>query len=163
MCHPDAANDTRGASTLRKRRRLTGTSVGLVDSPRFSPTIALLTLARAAEVDVARILEPSGLSVRKLGILQRMSTVPGATMPDLARAVGVSADEVAPMVRAMTTAGLIRVGRDGVLSVSDLGSEALHRVDGALSDLDDRLFARRGELASELLEATSPKLGEPQD
>jgi DNA-binding MarR family transcriptional regulator len=141
----------------------TGTSVEVVDSPRFSPTIALLTLARAAEVDVSRILEPSGLSVRKLGILQRLSRVPGATLPDLARAVGITADEVAPMLRAMTTAGLVRTGRDGVLSVSDAGSAALQRVDGALSDLDDRLFAQRGELASELLDATTPQLGEPQD
>ena len=134
-----------------------------MDSPRFSPTIALLTLARAAEVDVARILEPSGLSVRKLGILQRLSTVPGATLPDLARAVGISAEEVAPMLRAMTTSGLVRVGRDGVLSVSDAGSAALRGVDDALSLLDDRLFAQRGDLASELRDATTPQLGELQD
>ncbi|MCU1416820.1 MAG: transcriptional regulator [Schumannella sp.] len=134
-----------------------------MDSARFSPTIALLTLARAAEVDVARILEPAGLSVRKLVILQRLSMVPGATPPDLARAVGISADEVAPMLRAMTTAGLVRLGRDGVLSVSDAGSAALGRVDGALTDLDDRLFAQRGDLASELLDATTRNLGDPQD
>jgi DNA-binding MarR family transcriptional regulator len=134
-----------------------------VDSPRFSPTIALLTLARSAEVDVSRILEPSGLSVRKLGILQRLSTVPGATLPDLARAVGITADEVAPMLRAMTSAGLVRAGRDGVLSLSDAGSAALHRVDGALSDLDESLFADRSELASALLDATTADRGEPQD
>ena len=112
---------------------------------------------------MARILEPVGLSVRKLGILQRLSAVPGATLPDLARAVAVSADEVAPMLRAMTTSGLVRTGRDGMLSVTAAGSAALQRVEGALSDLDDRLFARRAELASELLDATTRNLGEPQD
>jgi DNA-binding MarR family transcriptional regulator len=134
-----------------------------VESPRSSPTIALVTLARAAEIDVARILEPAGLSLRKFVILQRLSSVPGATTPDLARAVGISADEVAPMLRAMTTAGLIRAGRDGILSVSDAGSMALQRVDGALADLDESLFAGRAELASAVLDATTPSLGEPQD
>ena len=59
--------------------------MGMVDAARFSPTIALLTLARAAEVDAARILEPEGLSVRKLAILQRLAALPGATASDLAR------------------------------------------------------------------------------
>ena len=112
---------------------------------------------------MARILEPVGLSVRKLGILQRLSAVPGATLPDLARAVAVSADEVAPMLRAMTTSGLIRAGRDGVLSVSDAGSTTLRGVDDALTALDETLFANRAALASELLGATAPVLGAPQD
>jgi DNA-binding MarR family transcriptional regulator len=134
-----------------------------VDSPRLSPTIALLTLARAAEVEVSRILEPSGLSVRKLGMLQRLAAMPGATRADLARTVGVSTDEIAPMLRAMTTTGLIRVSRDGVLSVTDSGSAALRGVDAALADLDDRTFAQRGDLASALLDATAPRLGAAQD
>lgn len=134
-----------------------------MESPRLSPTIALLTLARAAEVDVARILEPAGLSVRKLGILQRLSSVPGATPADLARAVGITADEVAPILRAMSSSGLVRVGRDGVLSVSDSGTEALGRVDHALAALDEGLFADRAALASGLLDATTPVPGEPQD
>jgi DNA-binding MarR family transcriptional regulator len=135
--------------------------VGRVDSPRFSPTIALLTLGRAAEVDVARVLEPVGLSLRKLGILNRLATVPGATAPDLARAVGVTADEAAPMLRAMTTSGLIRTGRDGALSISAAGSAALETVDAALAELDERIFAGRDALAGELFDATQPPVAAP--
>jgi DNA-binding MarR family transcriptional regulator len=134
-----------------------------VDAPRSSPTIALLTLARAAEVEVSRILEPAGLSVRKLGILQRLSAVPGASPADLARAVGVSADDAAPMVRALTAAGLVRKGRDGALTLSVEGAAVLDRVDAALAALDARLFGDRAALSSELLSAVTPSLGEPQD
>jgi DNA-binding MarR family transcriptional regulator len=134
-----------------------------VDAPRFSPTIALLMLARAAEVDVARILEPAGLSVRKLAMLQRLAALPGATPADLARTVGMSADDTAPMLRAMTTAGLIKRGRDGILSLSEQGAAALRRVDAALGELDERLFAGRSALSGELFEATHRPSGDPQD
>ena len=125
-----------------------------MDEPRFSPTIALLTLARAAEVDVARILEPEGLSLRKLTILLRLRVVPGATPADLARTIGLTADEVGPMLRAMTTTGLVKRSRDGQLSVTDAGSAALARVNAALTDLDARLFAGRDALSGELFDAT---------
>jgi DNA-binding MarR family transcriptional regulator len=134
-----------------------------VDAPRSSPTIALLTLARAAEVEVSRILEPAGLSVRKLGILQRLSAVPGASPADLARAVGVSTEDAAPMVRALTAAGLVRRGRDGALTLSAEGAAVLDRVDAALGALDARMFEGRAALSAELLSAVTPSLGEPQD
>ncbi|HWM34407.1 MAG TPA: MarR family transcriptional regulator [Pseudolysinimonas sp.] len=121
-----------------------------MDEPRFSPTIALVTLARAAEVEVARILEPSGLSVRKLAILHRLSAVPGATPADLGRTLGVTAEDVRPLLRAMTTAGLIRSGRDGALSVTEAGAAAIRGVDAALAELDGRLFAGREALSAAL-------------
>jgi DNA-binding MarR family transcriptional regulator len=134
-----------------------------VDTPRFSPTIALLTLARAAEVDVARILEPARLSVRKLLILQRLAAAPGATPGDLARTVGVTTDEVAPILRAMTTTGLIKRGRDGALSVTPQGEEALNTVATALTELDERTFEGRDGLSAELFDATQRTYGAPQD
>ncbi len=134
-----------------------------MDAHRLSPTLALLTLARAAEVDVARILEPAGLSVRKLVILRRLATVPGASPTDLARSVRVSADEAAPMLRAMTSGGLIKRGRDGALSVTEAGSAALAAVDAAIAELDEQLFAGRDPLAAELIDASQPEHREPQD
>lgn len=135
-----------------------------MDAPRFSPTIALLTLARSAEVDAARILEPEGLSLRKLGILQRLASLPGATASDLARSVGVTGDDVASMLRGLTASGLVRRGRDGMLSLSEQGSAALARVDAALTRLDERLFAERPALSGELIEATTPRdAGPPLD
>ena len=134
-----------------------------MDAPRFSPTIALLTLARVAEVEVARILEPAGLSVRKWVILQRLSTTPGASPSDLARTVGITSDEVAPMLRAMITTELIKRSRDGVLSVTDRGQGALTQVDAALATLDARTFAARGPLSDALFDATATPHSEPQD
>jgi DNA-binding MarR family transcriptional regulator len=134
-----------------------------VDVPRFSPTIALLSLARAVEVDAARILEPVGLSVRKLQLLQRLLATPGATPGDLARTVGLTTDEVAPLLRAMVAAGLIKHARDGALSATPLGEQSVIRVDAALTELDARTFAGRDTLASELFDATQRTLGAPQD
>jgi DNA-binding MarR family transcriptional regulator len=112
--------------------------------------MALLTLARTAEVEVARILEPAGLSVRKLGMLQRLAAVPGATPADLARTVGITTEDAAPVLRALTAAGLVKRGRDGTMSVTETGSEALSRVDAGLARLDDRLFSAQPALASAL-------------
>ena len=134
-----------------------------MDTPRFSPTIALLTLARTVEVDAARILEPAGLSVRKLQVLQRLLTTPGATPGDLARTVGLTTDEVGPLLRTMVSAGLIKQARDGALSVTFEGERAVARVDAALADLDARTFAGRDALATELLDATQRTLGAPRD
>lgn len=134
-----------------------------MDVPRFSPTIALLTLARAVEVDAARILEPFGLSVRKLLMLQRLLATPGATAGDLARTVGLTTDEVAPLLRTMVSAGLVRQARDGAMSATTLGEQSVARVDAALAELDARTFAGRDALASELFDATQPTLGAPQD
>jgi DNA-binding MarR family transcriptional regulator len=134
-----------------------------VDAPRFSPTIALLTLARAVEVDAARILEPAGLSVRKLQVLQRLLTTPGATPGDLARTIGLTTDEVGPLLRAMVSAGLIKQARDGALAATPLGEQSVARVDAALAALDARTFAGREALASELVDATHRTPGAPQD
>jgi DNA-binding MarR family transcriptional regulator len=134
-----------------------------VDAPRSSPTIALLTLARAAEVDVARIFEPAGLSLRKLLILRRLAAVPGATAADLARTVGITVDDAGPILRALTTTGLIRRTRDGQLAVTESGQVALDRVAADLAALDARLFAARDGLVGELLDATEVPHAEPQD
>ncbi|MGN6501748.1 MAG: hypothetical protein ACTHKX_02445 [Pseudolysinimonas sp.] len=122
-----------------------------------------MSLARAVEVDAARILEPSGLSVRKLQLLQRLVTTPGATPGDLARTIGLTSDEVAPLLRAMVNAGLIKHARDGALSATPLGEQSVIRVDAALTELDARTFVGREALASELVDATRRTLGEPQD
>jgi DNA-binding MarR family transcriptional regulator len=134
-----------------------------VDAPRSSPTIALLTLARAAEVVVARILEPAGLSLRKLVILRRLAAVPGATAADLARTVGITADDASPILRALTATGAIRRTRDGQLAITDSGQVALDRVAADLDALDARLFAERDGLAREVLYATEAPHAEPQD
>ena len=128
-----------------------------MDAHRFSPTIALLTLARAAEVEVARILEPAGLSVRKLVVLQRLASVPGASPADLARSVGITADEVAPMLRAMITTELIRRGRDGSLAITERGERALQQVDVALAAVDEHTFADRAALSAALFEDATPQ------
>lgn len=135
-----------------------------MDAPRSSPSIALLVLARTVEVEVARILEPLGLSVRKLAVLQRLASVPGAAPADLARTIGVSADEVAPMLRALVTSGLVRRGRDGTLAITSHAAEALEQADAALARLDETTFATTADLAAELLAAVAPRsLGAPQD
>ena len=136
------------------------------DAPRLSPTVALLTLSRVAEIEMARVLEPHGLTLRKYGILSRIAAVPGISTADLARRAGLAAEDIAPMLRALRDAGLTRAAdeRSAMVTITPAGSRLLALLDTAVADVDARMFpAERGELASALLVETSERLGAPQD
>ena len=136
------------------------------DAPRLSPTVALLTLSRAAEIEMARVLEPHGLTLRKYGILSRIAAVPGISAADLARRAALAAEDIAPLLRALRDAGLTRAAdeRSATVTITPAGSRLLALLDTAVADVDARLFhGERAELASALLEATSERLGAPQD
>jgi DNA-binding MarR family transcriptional regulator len=133
---------------------------------RPSPTIALLALSRAAELEMARVLEPHGLTLRKLIILARIETVPGISTADLARRSGLAPDDVAPMLRALRDAGLTRAAdeRSATVAITPAGSRLLASLEGSISEIDGRLFpADRSELAAALLAATDAPTAEPQD
>jgi len=134
-----------------------------------SPTIALLTLSRAAEIEMARLLEPHGLSVRKLSILTRIADVPGTSTADLARRLGIDAVDLSPMLRGLQDAGLTRPGdeRSATVTLTPAGARLLSRVLVQVADLDERMFPDSDdavrELARALLAATAEPVGEPQD
>lgn len=137
------------------------------DSLRFSPTVALVTLSRTAEVELARLLEPSGLGLGTFGILSRVGRAPGTSVSQLVRDADSTPEAVAPMVRRLRESGLIRNGdeRGATVTITPAGVTLLTRIDAGLAEVDARLFGgdRGGELAAALAAATAEDLGEPQD
>jgi DNA-binding MarR family transcriptional regulator len=139
------------------------------DESRFSPTIALLTLSRAAEIEVAGLLEPHGLTVRKYAILSAIAATPGVTISDLARRSGTTADGARVAVKALVDSGLVRSAAGGghapQLTATPTAAALLERLARAISEVDARLFATDAlrELASALADATETQPAPPQD
>ncbi|CAN5496429.1 hypothetical protein BH09ACT4_BH09ACT4_08060 [soil metagenome] len=139
------------------------------DSPRRSPTVALLTLSRIAELELARVLEPHALSLRKFDILTRIGTVPGLSTADLARRTGIDAAALAPMLRSLQDAGLTRPAdeRGATVGITPAGSRLLATLAPQIASVDARLFnehdADAATLANALLAATAESIAEPVD
>src|SRR4051794_21737804 len=116
------------------------------DRPRFSPTIALLTISRIAEVQIASLLEPHGLTLRKYGILGHIASTPGLSMSDLARRSSITVQSVHALIGALADAGLVQSkvegsGHAAQISVTPAGVDLLARISEGVEALDDRLFA----------------------
>src|SRR4051812_17988066 len=116
------------------------------DRPRFSPTIALLTVSRVAEVQIAGVLEPHGLTLRKYGILGHIAGTPGLSMSDLARRSAITVQSVHALIGSLADAGLVQSkvegsGHAAQISVTPAGVELLGRIATAVERLDTELFA----------------------
>jgi DNA-binding MarR family transcriptional regulator len=140
-----------------------------VSSPGH-PSIELLGVARDVELEVARVLEPKGLTLRKYGILRLLGEVPGLSAADLARRQRTTADDLRMLLRSLTDAGLVKQtasgsGHEPLIALSRAGSTALAAVDAALTELDARLFAgpEHAELASAVRAIVAEPAREPQD
>lgn len=137
------------------------------DSARFSPTLALVTVARAAEVELARLLEPHDLGPATFGILSRIAVTPGRPVSQLVRDLRSTPEMVAPMVRRLRESGLVRDGdeRGATVTITPAGSRLLERLDAALAEVDGRLFAtaEQGDLSAALAAVTAEQLGPAQD
>lgn len=138
--------------------------------PPFSPTIALLTLARTAEVEVASALEPHGLTLRKYGILGHVAHTPGLSLSELARRSGITVQNVHQLIDALVAAGFVKSvvpssGHAAQLSVTPAGAALLDRLGQLIGELDIRLFEGDAmlEVADALRVATAQRLGPPQD
>jgi DNA-binding MarR family transcriptional regulator len=142
------------------------------DRPRFSPTIALLTVSRVAEVQIAALLEPHGLTLRKYGILGHIAGTPGLSMSDLARRSAITVQSVHALIGALADAGLVQSkvegsGHAAQISVTRSGVDLLATIASGVEELDAQLFAEQPmaglsvALAS-VAESRMPR-GEPQD
>ena len=137
----------------------------------FSPTIALVALARGLEVRVAGILEPHALTVRKYRILSRVAATPGIATPELTRHSGASAEGTRASVRQLTESGYVRAvtehRRDAAqLTLTDAGSRVIALVDAELRRIDTEAFTEDADmraLAVALADASAEPYREPQD
>lgn len=129
-------------STPRSRDEFDGDAAD-VARPPFSPTIALVTLARSVEIELAALLEPHGLSLRSYGILGFVSATPGVSLDDLARRTRLGADSVSVAIRGLAEQGLVRTaaGRGGGPTVTRTGSEVLTRAREDVAGFDAATLA----------------------
>lgn len=140
------------------------------NEPRFSPAVALVTLARDAEVRIAGALEPHRLTLRKFQLLDQVARTPGLSHGELARRAGTTVQGVGVAVRALIGAGLLRAGgraddEAGNLSVTRDGAAMLATVNAELERIDAEVFAdpRRAELAAALATASTRPAAAPED
>lgn len=111
----------------------------------FSPTIALVTIARVVEVQLADLLEPHGLTLRKYGILGHIASTPGLSLSDLARRSRITVQSVHVIIRALTDEGLVRSsteanGLAAQVTVTSKGADLLGRLRVELAAFDEQTF-----------------------
>lgn len=114
--------------------------------PPFSPTIALLTLSRSAEAEVAALLKLHGLTVRKYGVLGHIKGSPGISYSELARRSGITVQSVHTLIGSLVEAGLVDSAVDATglaarLTVAAPGDRLLRAVERELTALDEQLFS----------------------
>jgi DNA-binding MarR family transcriptional regulator len=142
------------------------------DRPRFSPTIGLLTVSRMAEVQIASLLEPHGLTLRKYGILGHIASTPGLSMSDLARRSSITVQSVHALIGSLADAGLVQSNVEGSghaaqIRATPAGIALLARISQSVEQLDAQLFASEemeelSRALSVIAEARMPR-GESQD
>jgi DNA-binding MarR family transcriptional regulator len=114
-------------------------------NPPFSPSIALLTVARGVNVAVDETLEAHGLTVRKYGVLGHIAATPGLSMSDLGRRSGITVQSVHTLIRSLVDAGLVasEVQGSGLaarITVTSKGTALLSRAAASVAELDEQLF-----------------------
>ena len=113
--------------------------------PPFSPTIALVTLARIVEVRLGALLEPHGLTLRKYGILGHIAATPGLSLSDLARRSQITVQSVHVLIRSLVDAGWVKSstetnGLAAQVTVTAAGVELLTGLRAELAAFDAETF-----------------------
>lgn len=111
----------------------------------FSPTIALVTLARVVEVRLASLLERHGLTLRGYLLLARIAATPGISVSDLARRSQDSADAVRVLLKRLVDAAWVASprGTDQV-NLTPAGADLARRVGREITVLDAEMSDGRG-------------------
>ena len=123
----------------------TGGSRAKRPTPPFSPTIALLTVSRVAELQIARVLDPHGLTLRKYGALGHIAASPGLSMSELGRRSGITVQSVHTLIRSLADAGLVTsevesAGHPARVSITPAGAELLDIIAVGVTELDTEMF-----------------------
>ncbi|WP_134738072.1 MarR family transcriptional regulator [Nocardioides sp. 503] len=132
--------------------------------PPFSPTIALLAVARTWEAAFAEALKPLGLTIRKYGLLGHVRRTPGISFSELARRSHITVQSAHTAVAALTAAGLVgdgtaHAGAASTLQVTAAGEALLGEVTAVLGRLDAQLAAAHPELIGALRASLPPTVG----
>ncbi|WP_114559917.1 MarR family winged helix-turn-helix transcriptional regulator [Desertihabitans aurantiacus] len=125
------------------------------EPPAFSPTITLLTIARAWESALTEGLAPLGLTVRRYGLLGHIRSTPDISFSELARRSRITVQSAHTAVAGFTADGLVevvteQVGAASRIRVTATGRELLDRAAEVVGGLDADLEAADAHLAEAL-------------
>jgi DNA-binding MarR family transcriptional regulator len=130
-------------------------AAGMPESPPFSPTVALLAVARGWEGALTDALKPLGLTTRTFGLLGHIRGTPGISFSELARRSRITVQSVHSAVVGLVQGGLVddgtaQAGSASTLRVTSDGQELLTRASVAVDVLDEKLSASHPELVAVL-------------
>lgn len=127
-------------------------------SRRFSPVIALLTMASVWDAQLGAALKDIGLTTRKYALLAHVAGTPGISFSELARRSQITVQTAHTAVRTLVVDGFVHdatahAGAASELRVTDKGEVALREAERRLKALDralakgapDLSFALRGK------------------
>ncbi|MEV7397150.1 MarR family transcriptional regulator [Aeromicrobium sp. NPDC092404] len=125
------------------------------EQPPFSPTLALLTIGRSWDAELADELRSLGLTTRKYGLLGHVRGSPGISFSELARRSRITVQSVHTAVAGFVEAGLVEdvIGQAGSasrLEVTADGEALLSRAGELVRRLDDTFTSRHPQLADVL-------------
>lgn len=125
------------------------------DAPPFSPTIALLAVARQYESELASALKNLDVSVRKFALLGHIDATPSISFSQLARRSRITVQSTHTAVESLVEAGLVEdatatPGSASTLRLTEPGRELLARAKGEVQTLDESLAGRFPYLAKAL-------------
>ncbi|SDE60542.1 MarR family winged helix-turn-helix transcriptional regulator [Auraticoccus monumenti] len=112
------------------------------ETPPFSPTVTLLTLARVWEAALGEALRPLGLTTRRYGLLGHVRATPGISFSELARRSRITVQSVHTTVAGFAAEGLVevvteQVGAASRLRVTDAGERLLSAAGDEVARLDE--------------------------
>jgi DNA-binding MarR family transcriptional regulator len=123
--------------------------------PPFSPVLALVTIARTWDAELAATLRELGLTTRTYALLGHIRATPGISFSELARRSRITVQSAHTAVARLLQDGLVadataQAGARSVLEVTPHGSELLSRAAANLRILDERLAVTAPGLAAAL-------------
>jgi DNA-binding MarR family transcriptional regulator len=127
------------------------------ETPPFSPTVALLTVATRWQAAFAEVLKPFGLTSRTYALLGHLHARPGISFSELARRSRISTPSAHQAVAGLKRDGLVadateRAGAASRLEVTPVGERALTLAGAAVARLDERFAAEFPGLTAALEE-----------
>jgi DNA-binding MarR family transcriptional regulator len=129
---------------------------------------ALRRAYQAAEAAKEERLQPIGVSSAHYAVLINVNKRPGLTAADLARALGVTPQNVTGLLDRLTARGLVERRRHdrhpNVIEVhlTSEGTDKLRAADAVVNDLEDALVRHLGDGAAALLRSALDRFLDPQ-
>lgn len=125
------------------------------ETPPFSPTVALLTVAAAWQAAFAEALKPLGLTSRTYALLGHIRAMPGLSFSELARRSRITAPSAHVAVAGLKKDGLVedateRAGAASHLQVTADGERMLADAGARIAALDAEFAAKHPELTEAL-------------